>query len=398
MKKKIALGICSSISLYKACEIVRGFQKKDCDVQVIMTENATRLISPLLFGSLSGHKVLVSFFEDESSEEIAHIELARKISLLLVAPATANMIAKFASGIADDFLSTFHLAVECPVLIAPAMNQAMYFHKRTQSNIEKLQRSGVRFVEPDKGYLACRDEGWGRLASVETIVRTGLSLIRRSQTLKGKTILVTAGPTREFFDPVRYISNPSSGKMGYELADEALHRGADVILISGPTALLPPQGARLKRIQTAEEMETEVKKNFQKADIVLMAAAVSDFKYAEVSSRKIKKQGLSKTVKLIPTSDILKEMGKKKGDKILVGFAAETDKIRENALLKLKEKNLDLIVANDVSKKEVGFGVDYNKVALVFPEGKTVCSGKKTKREISRMILDAIEDIIGKRR
>ncbi len=398
MKKKVALGICSSISIYKACEIVRGFQKENCEVQVIMTENSTRLISPLLFSSLTGRQVMVDLFQGESSERIPHIELARETSLLLVAPTTANMIAKFASGIADDFLSTLHLAVKCPVLIAPAMNEAMYLHKSTQSNIKKLKSLGVRFVVPEKGYLACRDEGWGRLASVEMIVYAGLNLIRQSQSLKGKTVLVTAGPTREFFDPVRFISNPSSGKMGYELADEAVRRGADVVLISGPTSDIPPQGVRFKRVQTAEEMESEVDAHFPKTDIIIMAAAVSDFKFAEVSSRKIKKQHLSKTVELIPTTDILKKIGKKKGKQILVGFAAETGNIVENASVKLKEKKLDLIVANDISKKGIGFGEDYNRVTLVFPEGRSVHSGKKTKSQISRMIFDALEERIGKRR
>jgi phosphopantothenoylcysteine decarboxylase/phosphopantothenate--cysteine ligase len=398
MKKKVALGICSSISIYKACEIIRGFQKENCEVQVIMTENATRLISPLLFSSLTGRKVLVDLFQEESSERIAHIELAKEVSLLLVAPATANMIAKFASGIADDFLSTFHLAVKCPVLIAPAMNEAMYLHKLTHSNIKKLKASGVRFVEPEKGYLACKDEGWGRLASVEMIVHRGLRLIRQSQSLKGKTILVTAGPTREFFDPVRYISNPSSGKMGYELADEALRRGADVVLISGPTSITPPPGARVMWIQTAEEMESQVEKHFSKADVVIMAAAVSDFRFAEASSQKIKKERLSKTVELIQTTDILKKISEKKGERILVGFAAETDKIVEKASVKLKEKNLDMIVANDVSKKGIGFEADDNRVTLVFSEGENIRSGRKPKSEISQMILDAIEERIGKRR
>lgn len=398
MKKKVALGICSSISIYKSCEIARGFQKKGCEVQVIMTENATRLISPLLFGSLTGRRVLVDLFQDESSEKITHIDLAREISLFLVAPATANMIAKFASGIADDFLSTFYLAVRCPVLLAPAMNEAMYLHKSTQLNIKKLKASGVRFVEPEKGYLACKDEGWGRLASVETIVDTSLHLMRQSQDLRGKTILVTAGPTREFLDPVRFISNPSTGKMGHELADEALRRGADVILISGPTSLLPPAGVRVIKVQTAEEMESEVEKHFPAADVVIMAAAVSDFGFAEEFPQKVKKQRLPKTVKISPMPDILKKISKKKGKKILVGFAAETEKISANASVKLKEKNLDLIVANDVSKKGIGFEADYNQVRLVFPDGKNIRSGRKLKSEISRMILDAIEERIGKKR
>jgi phosphopantothenoylcysteine decarboxylase/phosphopantothenate--cysteine ligase len=397
MKKKVALGICSSISIYKACEIVRLFQKENCDVKVIMTENACRLISPLLFGSLTGQKALVDLFQDEYAEKIPHIELAREISLLLVAPATANMIAKFAWGIADDFLSTFHLAVKCPVLIAPAMNEAMYLHKSTQQNIERLKAAGVRFVEPERGYLACKDEGWGRLASPEAIVGRGLELIGRSRSLKGKTILVTAGPTREFFDPVRFISNPSSGKMGYELAEEALSRGAEVILVSGPTSIAPPPGARVKWIRSAEEMESEVEEYFQKADVLIMAAAVSDFKFSAISPGKTKKGRLARSVELVPTADILKKMGGKKGDRILVGFAAETDKIVENAKAKLKEKNVDLIVANDVSKKGAGFGSDTNQVTLIFPGGKAVRSGKKSKKEISRLILDAVEERIGKK-
>jgi len=394
--KKIALGICSSISIYKACEIIRSFQKEKYEVRVIMTANATRLISPRLFSALTGRRVIVDLFEDEIPDEIAHVELAREVSLLLVAPVTANMIGKFASGIADDFLSTFHLAAKCPILIAPAMNEAMYLHKQTQSNIKKLREMGIRFVEPEKGYLACKDEGWGRLAPVEKIVNMSLQLLHKSQSFAGKTFLITAGPTREYSDPVRYLSNPSSGKMGYELAGEALQRGAEVILVSGPTHILPPPGARVKWVQTAEEMEREVGRHFPKADVLIMAAAVADYKFSTVSSQKIKKQKKSQTIHLVQTPDILQKFGKKKGKRILVGFAAETERIKENALKKAIQKNLDMIVANDITKKGSGFGSDYNQVTLVFPDGKSIRSSKRTKSEISAKIMDVIEEKIGK--
>lgn len=394
--KKIALGICSSISIYKACEIIRSFQKEKYEVRVIMTTNATKLISPRLFSALTGRRVIVDLFEDEIPDGIAHVELARAVSLLLVAPATANMIGKFASGIADDFLSTFHLAAKCPILIAPAMNEAMFLHKQTQSNIKKLREMGIRFVEPEKGYLACKEEGWGRLAPVEKIVNMSLQLLHKSQSFAGKTILITAGPTREYSDPVRYLSNPSSGKMGYELAGEALQRGAEVILVSGPTHIIPPPGARVKWVQTAEEMEREVGRHFPKADVLIMAAAVADYKFSTVSSQKIKKQKKSQTIHLVQTPDILQKFGKKKGKRILVGFAAETERIKENALKKAVQKNLDIIVANDITKKGSGFGSDYNQVTLVFPDGKSIRSSKRTKSEISAKIMDVIEEKIGK--
>lgn len=394
--KTIALGICSSISIYKACEIIRSFQKDNYEVRVIMTANATRLISSRLFSALTGRRVVVDLFEDDIPNEIAHVELAREVSLLLVAPATANMIGKFASGIADDFLSTFYLAVKCPILIAPAMNEAMYLHKQTQFNIKKLKERGIRFVEPEKGYLACKDEGWGRLAPVEKIMKTSFGLLKKGRSFAGKTFLITAGPTREFADAVRFISNPSSGKMGYELAEEALRRGADVILVSGPTHIIPPPGVHVKWVQTADEMEREVGRYFPKTDVLIMAAAVSDYKFSVVSSQKIKKQKKSQTVHLVPTTDILQSIGKKKGKRILVGFAAESEKIQENALKKAIQKNLDMIVANDITKKGTGFGSDYNQVTLIFPDGESIRSSKKTKTEISEMIMDEIEEKIGK--
>ena len=393
---KITLGVCSSVSLYKACEIIRGFQKEKFQVQVILTKNASRLISPLLFSALSGQKALVDPFDEEYSDEIPHVDLAKETSLLLVAPATANMIGKFASGVADDFLSTFYTASNCPVLIAPSMNEAMYLHRQTQENIQKLRAMGVRFVEPDKGYLACKDIGWGRLAAPEKIVEEGLRLIKKSESLKGKTVLVTAGPTREFLDPVRFLTNRSSGKMGYELAEEALRRGAEVILISGPTHIFPPPEAKLKKVQTAQEMEKEVVAHFGQADVVIMAAAISDFRFAETSSQKIKKEKLEKKIDIVPTEDVLQKLSSKKGAKIIVGFAAETEDVVNNALKKMKKKSLDLIVANNVLDEGIGFESDFNQVSLIFPDGKTIHTEKKSKLEISQIILDRVEDILGR--
>ncbi len=393
----IALGVCSSISIYKACEIIRGFQEKNFQVQVIMTRNASRLISPLLFSALSGEKVLVDPFDEQESAKIAHVTLAKELSLLLVAPATANIIGKFASGVADDFLSTFYMVVKCPVLIAPAMNEAMYFHRQTQENMRRLKALGVKFVEPEKGYLACGEEGWGRLAAPQKIVEESLKLIKKSESLKGKTVLVTAGPTREYLDPVRFLSNRSSGKMGYELAEEALKRGAEVILISGPTHLFPPAKAKLKKVETAQEMREQVLKHFAQADVVLMAAAVSDFRFARSFSQKIKKEKLGEEVPIVATEDILRRVGQKKGKKILVGFAAETENVLKNAAKKMREKKLDLIVANDVSAEGIGFESDFNQVAIISPEGKTTKTERMSKLEISSIILDRIEEIIGKK-
>jgi len=395
--EKIALGVCSSISLYKACEIIRIFQDKKFQVQVISTQNASRMISPLLFSALSGHKVLVDPFQEEDSDTIAHVALAKEISLFLVAPATANIIGKLASGVADDFLSTFYMAVECPVLIAPAMNEAMYLHRQTQKNIHKLKAFGVKFVEPEKGYLACRDEGWGRLAAPEKIVEAGIKLMQTSRSLKGKTVIVTAGPTQEFLDPVRFLTNSSSGKMGYELAEEALRRGAEVILISGPTHIFPPRKAAVKKVQTAREMEKEILKHFASSDIVIMAAAVSDFRFTESTPHKIKKETLKEKVEIVPTQDILQKLGRKKEGRILVGFSAETENVVENAQKKMRKKNLDLIVANNVLDEGIGFGSDFNQVSLISPDGKIVHSEKKSKLEISQMILDKVEDFVGEK-
>ena len=392
--EKVVVGICSSISIYKSCEIVRDFQKKGYSVQAIMTKNATFLIQPLLLSAITENPVHVDTFDRKASESISHISLAKEAVLFVVAPATANMIGKMASGIADDFLSTFYMAVRCPVLIAPAMNEAMYFHTQTQLNIKKLKSLGARFVEPDRGYLACGDEGWGRLASPDEIVEEGLKLMRESQSLSGKNVLVTAGPTREYLDPVRFLSNRSSGKMGYSIAEEALKRGAHVTLISGPTHISPPQGVELVLVQTTDEMADQTFHHYEKTDIVIMAAAVSDVTFKDVAPQKMKKKGLSQDVKLVQTQDILKKLGEKKGDRILIGFAAETENIKENSLQKIEDKNLDFIVSNNVADETIGFESDFNQVFFVYSDGQITRTDKMSKMDISQLIWNRVEDLL----
>jgi len=391
----IVIGVSSSISIYKTCELVREFLKRDFPVQVIMTPNATKLVAPRLFQALTGREVYWDMFAETSVERIAHIDLARNADLFLVAPATGNVIGKMASGIADDFLTTFYMAANCPVVVAPAMHESMYLHRQTQHNIRLLQAAGVSVLLPEKGPLAGGDIGWGRLAPVEEIVAVCLGCLKTSVSLKGKTVLVTAGPTREYLDPVRYLSNRSSGKMGHALAEEAAWRGAEVILITGPTSLpVPKMGVRVIQIETAEQMASAVQDRGERADIVIMAAAVADFRPARYREHKTKKQAAAVTVDLDRTPDILDQLGRNKGGRILVGFAAETDDIDANARKKLKKKNLDLIVANDVSQPDIGFGSDFNQVRLIFPDGRAFLTEKMSKLEISRVILNEIEGII----
>ncbi|MCR4395334.1 MAG: bifunctional phosphopantothenoylcysteine decarboxylase/phosphopantothenate--cysteine ligase CoaBC [Candidatus Saccharicenans sp.] len=395
--KKIALGVCSSVSLYKACEIIRLFQSEGFGVRVIMTEKATRFIDPYLFTSLTGERTIVHLFDDQQ-RPIEHISLVDEINLLLLAPATANVIGKMASGIADDFLTTFYLAAKCPVLVAPAMNEAMYLHPQTQENIRKLKSLGVEFVEPDTGYLACGKKGPGRLAVPEKIVQQGLRLIRTKDSFRDKVVLVTAGPTREFLDPVRFVSNPASGKMGYELAGEAYQLGAEVILISGPTYLEPPAGVYLERVTDAAEMKEAVLRHYDRAEVVLMAAAVADFRFRKTWSEKIRKTEIERVLEIETTPDILEELGQRKGHQLLVGFAAETGQAVEKALEKMKRKQVDLIVANDVSRPEVGFGSDENEVVLLWPDGRTKKIPRASKRKISQEILAEIEVLLNERK
>ncbi|HAR36073.1 MAG TPA: bifunctional phosphopantothenoylcysteine decarboxylase/phosphopantothenate--cysteine ligase CoaBC, partial [Acidobacteria bacterium] len=360
-------------------------------------EKATRFIDPYLFTSLTGERTIVHLFDDQQ-RPIEHISLVDEVSLLLVAPATANVIGKMASGVADDFLTTFYLAAKCPVLVAPAMNEAMYLHPQTQENIRKLKSLGVEFVEPDTGYLACGKKGPGRLATPEKIVQQGLRLLRTKDTFRDKVVLVTAGPTREFLDPVRFVSNPASGQMGYELAREAYQLGAEVILISGPTWLEPPPGVYLERVTEAVEMKEAVLRHYARAEVVLMAAAVADFRFRRTRPEKIRKAEIERALEIEATPDILEELGRRKGQQLLVGFAAETGQAVEKALEKMKRKQVDLMVANDVSQPGVGFASNENEVVLLWPDGRSRKIPRTSKRKISQEILAEVEVLLNERK
>lgn len=398
MPGTVVLGIASSVSAYKACEVLRGFQRAGCVVQPVMTRNATRLVAPRLLSTLSGRRAIVELFDDATDWSVAHVALAREASLLCVAPATANVIAKLAAGIADDFLTTFYLAARCPVLVAPAMNEAMLLHPRTRDNLARLEAAGVTVVGPGTGFLACGDEGRGRLADPAAIVEAGLRLMGRARTLAGRKVLVTAGPTREPIDPVRFLSNPSSGKMGFALAAEAAARGADVVLVTGPSAEPEPAGVAVVRVGTAEEMRRAVGRAWPDVEVVVMAAAVSDFRFRRVLPRKARKAELAGPVELVPTPDILAELGRTKGKRILVGFAAETGDLVARAAAKMKAKNVDLMVANDVRAKDAGFGSENNRVTFLWPDGRKKAPPRGTKREIGGRVWDEVEALLAKAR
>lgn len=354
-----------------------------------MTRNATRFIRPILFQSLSQHSVYLDEFKAKQGE-VLHVELARETQLLVVAPATASIIGKFAGGIADDFLTTLFLARRCPALIAPAMNVFMYRNPIVQQNIERLKSVGVVFVEPDEGYLACGDEGAGRLAPVEEIVERALSLLDRGSSLKGKRVIVTAGPTWEALDPIRILTNRSSGKMGYAIAEEAALRGAQVTLISGPTQILPPPSVNTIRVETASEMKQALLQIFDSSDYVIKAAAVSDFRPEQKLSQKKKKTGKPEIVNLEPTEDILAELGRRKSNQILVGFCAETENLEENANDKLRRKNLDFIVANLVGGKQDPFQSEVNEVLILDRLGHSDSPGLQTKKLLASKLWDLI--------
>ena len=396
---KIALGVTSSVSIFKACEILRGFQKEGHEVQVIETRNAAALIPPALFNALSGRRTIVELFDDQNPWSVAHIVLAKEIALFVVAPATANILAKFAQGLADDFLSTFYLAVQAPILVAPAMNEAMWIHPQTQENVRRLRERGVEFVDPAGGYLACGDEGLGRLADPNLVVTRGLELLCRGASLRGKKVLVTAGPTREAMDPIRYLSNRSSGKMGFEIAREARRRGAEVVLVAGPVAIVPPSGVEVVRVVSAAEMKAAVDEHFPKADVTVMAAAVADFTFAAPAARKVKKESLKTRLDIVPTPDILKGLGeRKRPGQTLVGFAAETNALEAAARKKIREKNLDLIVANDVAREGTGFDADVNQAVLIDRRGRSRKTDVLSKRALAAVIWDAVEELRGQKK
>lgn len=390
--KRILLGVSGSIAAYKAVDILRKLQEQGADVRVVMTKNAERFVSRLTFETLSGNPVPGVGFQDWEQQTIGHIDVTDGLDIALVAPATANVIGKVASGIADDTLTTSLMALDCPLIMAPAMNDRMYRNAVVQRNIASLKQQGVYFIDPGTGALACGTTGQGRLAEVELILQE-VSDRLPSGSLSGTTVLVTAGPTREQIDAVRFISNPSTGKMGYALAAAAQSRGADVILISGPSEIKSPRGMTMIRVKSAADMSHAVMKHIGSADIVIMAAAVSDFKPVLSSDRKIKKQEAPSVFELERTEDILNTISKVPGKRLLIGFAAETDDHVDNAIKKLKDKNLDMIVVNDLLKQGAGFAADTNIVTIIDKSGKQTELPLMTKTEIASRIIDKIVEL-----
>ena len=397
---KVALGVTGGIAAYKAAELLRLLQDRGLEVQVVMTAAAREFITPLTFAALSGHKVITGMFADAGAGEpnlesaIEHIAVAQSIDALVIAPATASTLAKIAHGLADDFLTTLVLATKAPLIVAPAMNVNMWENAATQENLAVLRQRGVKVVDPDAGYLACGMVGAGRLAAVEIIAQAVFETLGLRDDLQGETVLVTAGRTEEPLDPVRYLGNRSSGKMGYALAEASRRRGARVMLVSGPTHLAAPEGVELERVRTTEEMAKAVLRRIDSASVVLMAAAVADFRPEEVQSGKIKKQEGAPVLKLRPTRDILGEIvGCRRRGQLVVGFAAETDHVLENAAAKAKAKRLDLVVANDVTQEGAGFDVDTNIVTLLFPDGRRKALEKMSKLDVANRVLDEVVEL-----
>jgi len=390
--KEIIIGVSGGIAAYKSVELVRLLVKEGARVRVVMTQAATAFVGPMTFATLSKGPVLTDLFQKNGESEIRHISWAEEADAVVIAPATANIIAKLAHGIADDPLTTLLLAVQKPVLICPSMNVRMYQNPITQENLIRLKNFGFHILEPESGPMACGDSGPGRLPEPQTIVEH-LKRSVLSADLEGESFLITAGPTQEPMDPVRFLSNPSSGKMGYALAKAACRRGAKVVLITGPTSLDSPRGVEVVRVRTAKEMEKAVLQYFDSASIIIKAAAVSDYRPVEVLEQKMKKHGENLVVELCRTPDILKRLGGIKGGRILVGFAAETENVVENAETKLKEKNLDLIVTNDVSMPDSGFGTDTNRVTLIFRDGRSEPLPLMSKDELADVILDRVMGI-----
>lgn len=391
MSKCVVIGVTGGIAVYKALDVISALRKKDIEVHVIMTESASKFVNPLTFQSISQNMVVTDMFAEPKAWEIQHISLAQKADLMLIAPATANVIGKISNGIADDMLSTTVMATKAKVLIAPAMNTNMYQNTIVQNNISKLKDFGYKFIEPASGRLACGDIGIGKLADVNTIVERVIEELEdKEQDLLGKKVLVSAGPTIAPIDPVRYITNRSTGKMGYAIAKEARDRGAEVILVSGPTNLEPPKNVKIINIKTNEEMKKEILQNFKWADIVIKSAAVADYKPKEYSKEKIKKGEGDLNICLTRDNDILKFLGEIKTHQVLVGFAAESNNVLENAERKLKNKNLDFIVANDITSSDTGFGSEDNKVVILSKNNEKLELEKMSKKEVASNIFDMI--------
>jgi phosphopantothenoylcysteine decarboxylase/phosphopantothenate--cysteine ligase len=393
----VVLGVTGCIGAYKACEVLRELQKRGADVHVVMTRNAARFVAPMTLEALSRHPVFLDQFALGEAGEIRHVGLADAADLLLVAPATANTLARFAHGIADDALSTLYTATRAPVLVAPAMNVNMFTHPAVVENLRSLRERGVGIIEPGAGYLACGWLGKGRLAEVPEIVEAAMAVLTRRKELAGAEVLVTAGPTVEDIDPVRFLSNRSSGRMGYRLAEAARDRGARVVLVSGPTALPAPEGVELVSVRSAEQMARAVEAHWAGASLVAMAAAVSDYRPQSVARHKLKKAAGGTALELVRTPDILRGLGERKGSRFLIGFAAETRALLESARRKLLEKNLDLIVANDVSQEDSGFGSETNAAVLLDRDGGRVEVPLTGKRELAERIWDRVRELRGQK-
>ena len=398
MGKEILLGVTGGIAAYKAVELLREMTKRGANVHVIMTENAKRFVTPLTFQTLSGNPVLHEMFRLLEGSKIGHVAMSDIADLMVIAPATANIIGKIANGIADDLLSTMVMAMDVPVLFAPSMNVKMWKSSFVQYNVERLKAYGYHFVGPSEGDLACGSKGRGRLAEIPEILEK-IEDIFTEKDFKGKRVLVTAGPTLEPLDPVRYLTNRSTGKMGFALAKMARRRGAEVLLITGPNYLtLPRNDIRIITVSSAREMYEAVMDNFEDYHVIIKAAAVADFRPKDTLAEKIKKADGTYLLELEQNPDILKELGKRKGERILVGFAAETSSLMEHAEAKLREKNLDLIVANDVTQPGAGFGVDTNIVRIIDSRGKVRNLPLLTKDEVADIVLDQVLKIIKKRK
>lgn len=390
------LGVGGGIAAYKSAELARALMERGLRVQVILTKSAEQFITPLTFAALTGRKVITDLFASGSSEEtlssaVEHIAVAQDNNILVIAPATADLLARLAHGIANDFLTTTYLAFTGPVVLAPAMNTNMWQHPATQENLAILRKRGHTIVEPEEGMLACGMTGPGRLAEPGRIAHIVAGLLSQPQDLEGETILITAGPTQEPLDPVRFISNRSSGKMGYALAEVAARRGAKVILVSGPVQLNDPSGVTVIRVHTAVEMRTAVMEHLPPATIIVKSAAVADYHLSRVPQQKMKKTATRLSLELDPTPDILAELGQKKGDRLLIGFAAETENLAQSARQKLTSKNCDMVVGNLVGQEGTGFESDENEAILVLRTGETIPLGRAPKREIASRIFDHVQ-------
>lgn len=388
--KTVVIGVTGGVAAYKALDVISTLRKRNIEVHVIMTKSAQEFVNPLAFQSISQNLVVTDMFSEPKAWEIQHISLAKKADLLVVLPATANIIGKVANGIADDILSTTIMAAKAPVIFAPAMNTNMYNNPIVKNNISKLKDFGYNFITPASGRLACGDVGEGKLAETKIISEIILSMLYDIKDMMGKKVLVTAGPTIASIDPVRFITNRSTGKMGYAIAEEARDRGAEVTLISGPTNKDIPYGVNCIRVNTNEEMLEAVVNNFSISDIIVKAAAVADYKPKEYSTKKIKKSNNELTLELVKDTDILKRLGEMKKNQILVGFAAESNDLIENAQQKLKSKNLDYIVANDISDTSIGFASNENRVSILCRDGKLISLEKMSKKEVARELFNLV--------